>query len=93
LDNNIFNIIFLDHDLSEEQINNPNADANFTGKAVAKYINKNADKFKDTFMIIHSLNVNGSESMESIIKDAGLDVIRFPFVWKNEKVLMSLGLI
>lgn len=76
IENNKYDIIFLDHDLD----NNAYVDLNDknTGSEVARWIGNNKDNInKDTYIIIHSLNTVGANYMKSIIPNS----IYIPFVW------------
>ena len=83
LENNIYDVLFLDHDL-DEQYNNILLDHAEDGRFVAKHIATNlSEKYKNSKIYIHSLNAPGSEIMKSILISAGINgVVCFPFAWK-----------
>lgn len=83
LENNTYDILFLDHDLDEE-FNNVLLDCAEDGRFVAKHIATNlSQKYKNAKIFIHSLNAPGAEIMKSILISMGInDVVCFPFAWK-----------
>lgn len=79
LQENEYDIVFLDHDLGGEvfvSISNEN-----TGSAVARWIKENGEKIPvKTSFIIHSFNPTGAENMEKLITGS----VRIPSVWVKE---------
>ena len=82
-----FDLIMLDHDLTEEhyaaQSSGGVADDSdaTTGYFVAQWIAERADRFAHTPIIVHSLNAPASERMVRVLVDAGLDAHHAPFAW------------
>jgi len=93
LDKEAFDVIMLDHDLAEEHYNNPNHNLKGTGKDVAIHLAKNAEKFEDALILVHSLNEPGSVRMIGIMEQAGLNATREPFIWMSEQRLRGYGLL
>ena len=74
-----FDILFLDHDLSETAIMcDPDNIDERTGTDLAKEI-VSLDLDPKPGIVIHSLNPVGAERMHLILKDAGYDAVRIPF--------------
>lgn len=78
-----FDVITLDHDLSEEV---QGLDNNFdvgTGLEVANFLGKNLHLSPKAQIFIHSLNGNGAQRMITAMKDRG-EVPHVPFLWLKE---------
>ena len=77
-----YDVIFLDHDLNhetEDQLNDDEED----GRYVARHL-ASLDHYKDTTVVIHSLNQAGRQAMLSILTEAGFSaVIPMPFAWRH----------
>lgn len=87
LDSNIeFDVILLDHDLSDEyegQILDNVED----GRTVARYMAQTT-KFLKTPIVIHSMNEPASKEMESILRNSGHELVtRLPCAWDRISVL------
>lgn len=80
-----FDLVMLDHDLSEEHYvallegREPSGPA--TGFDVAKWMAENAERFATATIVIHSLNAPAAERMARCLIDAGLYARRIPFGW------------
>lgn len=73
-----FDVVFLDHDLSEEA-EASQAVKEKTGTDVAEFIaNMDATK-RPRKAVIHSLNAPGRQRMRTILEQAGLPVVFLPF--------------
>lgn len=71
-----FDIAFLDHDLGEEvYVSSLNEE---TGYRVAEFIARK--KIPISRIALHSLNTPGAIKMEMVLKKAGYDAARFPFI-------------
>lgn len=77
-----FDIVYLDHDLGGPDFEGTLIDGIEDGRFVARWISANADRFRHTFFVIHSLNYDGSMQMQSILTEAKLSSVRIPFGWK-----------
>jgi hypothetical protein len=77
---NIFDLVSLDHDLSEEDIMcDPKSVRSKTGSDVATFITLMPKHKVPKNIIIHSLNPKGSENMYDILGYAGISSYRIPF--------------
>lgn len=77
---NEYDMVFLDHDLDEETINQVNEHEQ-NGSYVAKQMVRES-LCKNSKIVIHSLNPDGRKNMMSILKSGGYcDVEEFPFAW------------
>lgn len=78
-----YDVIFLDHDLAEEHYVAMHAvvDTELIGTGVdtAKFIVENSSSPKAQ-IIVHSLNTVGSQNIFAILKDAGYNVERIPYL-------------
>lgn len=84
---NRYDLVMLDHDLGGEDSEN-RMDCDEDGRTVARWMANNAAKFSATTAIVHSLNVNGSTEMVSILRDAGIEAFRHPFAWTKLDVYL-----
>lgn len=78
-----FDIILLDHDLSEDV---QGLDNNFdvgTGLEVAKFLGEKPHLSSNAQIFIHSLNGNGAKRMQSALETRG-KVPHIPFLWLKE---------
>jgi CheY-like chemotaxis protein len=79
LNKKTYDLIMLDHDLSEDE--KPNmivAD----GYYVASYMAKKMKQHRETPVIIHSLNPTGASRMHDVLENAGyMFVHQIPFAW------------
>lgn len=73
-----FDVVFLDHDLGGEE--NVESDSKNTGAEVCRWVSMHPGNCADTRFIIHSLNPVGAMEMERLLRDAGLKVVRIPFL-------------
>lgn len=80
LKHNIWDAVFLDHDLGGKAFVNP-AEEEETGYHVARWLEQNPDR-KPSTVVIHSLNYDGAQRMKSRIPDA----IIAPWAWETAKV-------
>lgn len=78
LKENIYDYVFLDHDLGGLQNEWDEEDC---GMVVVDYVVKNNVNSNAIFMI-HSLNIVRSQVMENKLRDGGFDVTREPFLWE-----------
>lgn len=85
LDTGVFDLILLDHDLSEEtECDGSEENVNRDGRFVARHIVSLGDKHKYSDIIIHSLNPVAREEMRFILMDAGFTSVGItPFAWKT----------
>lgn len=79
LEMNSYDMIFLDHDLEEDHYTETKIDDK-NGLFVAKKL-KNLVHLHGKTVVLHSLNANGRENMESVLKDK-FKVIKLPFAWQ-----------
>jgi CheY-like chemotaxis protein len=72
--NEVFDYIFLDHDLGGEQFVNSDIG---TGYEVAKWLSEHKDKIPSSPIIIHSLNGPAAWRMQSLLPNSQYH----PFAW------------
>ena len=77
LKQNLYECIFLDHDLELEHYETQSYEG--TGQEVCRFIVDN--KIKVPKIVIHSLNPVGRDHMMSILKEGNYDYISKPFFW------------
>lgn len=76
-----YDIIFLDHDLNWQTENQLNEDEE-DGRTVARHL-ATVDRYKDSIVIIHSLNNQGGMLMKGILEDGGYEnAFYYPFAWQ-----------
>lgn len=80
LDENIYDAIFLDNDLSEEDIMS-DSPIYPTGQDVARYIIKDTNRYINTKFFIHSMNNVGATAIKNILGDVGLHAIIAAGCW------------
>lgn len=90
LKNNLYDAIYLDHDLEEEHYNS-NEDHHEDGRHVARHLREMTQHHGKT-VIIHSLNPPGRASIKSLL-DEHFDVwmpenIRVAELWKIEVTVL-----
>jgi CheY-like chemotaxis protein len=73
----VFDYLFLDHDLGGEVYVESGGDKE-TGYDVAKWLSENTDRMPKN-IILHSLNEAGRENMQSLLPDAK----QIPFAWMH----------
>ena len=74
-----YDLIFLDHDLTEEHYYEAMADDGLTGYVVAAWLAENPQQQKAARIIIHSLNYPGSDRMLAVLLRAGRHAAHIPF--------------
>jgi len=74
-----YDLIFLDHDLTEEHYFEMMADDGLTGFVVASWLAENPHQQTEAQIIIHSLNYPGSERMLDVLRRAGRKAEHVPF--------------
>lgn len=79
LESNKYDMIFLDHDLEEEHYDMTKPEDK-NGFFVARKMLEFKHLHGQT-VVLHSLNQNGRENMESVLKD-DFNVIKLPFAWQ-----------
>jgi CheY-like chemotaxis protein len=81
LNNHLYDLIMLDHDLQEDaDVLKINAD----GEYVAAYMSKNMPQHRETPVVIHSLNDPGAKRMQRLLEDGGYMFIHLiPFAWQK----------
>jgi hypothetical protein len=79
--NDDYDILFLDHDLSETAIMcDPDDIDERTGSDAAKWLVRYyADKDFKPGVVVHSMNPIGRKNMVSILKDGGIDAVPLAF--------------
>lgn len=88
LQKNEYDVIFLDHDLSDEHyelMHTPDAVLIGTGVDTAKYIAENKCS-PNAQIILHTLNPVGSNNMFAILKEAGYRVEKIPFLELQRRI-------
>lgn len=87
---NIYDVIFLDHDLAEEHYVAMHAveDVELIGTGVdtAKFIAENKCSPKAQ-VIVHSLNTVSSQSIFAILQEAGYNVQKVPYLELKQRML------
>ncbi|MBV9958464.1 MAG: response regulator, partial [Acidobacteria bacterium] len=66
-----YEVILLDHDLTEEHYLSDEPDDERTGYAVAAWLAGHPDRQREAIIIIHSLNYLGAERMLTTLREAG----------------------
>jgi len=80
LEETVFDIAYLDHDLSDMAASGYPAKGEKTGTDVAKYIAEMSEDRRPKKIVIHSFNYYGRLRMADILKDAGVTKVRIePF--------------
>jgi|SRR5882672_861474 len=74
-----YDLIFLDHDLTEEHYYEALADDGLTGYVVAVWLAQNPDRQAPAQIIVHSLNHAGSARMIEVLHTAGRKAEHLPF--------------
>jgi CheY-like chemotaxis protein len=74
-----YQLILLDHDLTEEHYFSNEPDDERTGYAVALWLAQNPDCQRDATILIHSLNYTGAARMLEALHNAGRDAEHVPF--------------
>ena len=74
-----YNMILLDHDLTEEHYFSNEHDDEHTGYAVAAWLAGHPDSQRDATILIHSLNYIGAGRMLEALHNAGRDAEHVPF--------------
>jgi CheY-like chemotaxis protein len=74
-----YDLIFLDHDLTEEHYFEVMADDGLTGYVVAEWLAENPQQQSAARIIIHSLNYPGSDRMLAVLLRSGRDALHIPF--------------
>lgn len=74
-----YEAILLDHDLVEEHYFSDEPDDERTGYAVASWLATHPDNFRNTLIVIHSLNYPGAQRMLNRLREAKLDAEHIPF--------------
>lgn len=77
LESNKFDLILLDHDLGGKVFVNTN-DIN-TGSEVARWMNKNFSKIKNTAIVTHTFNPAGAQSIIALIPQC----THIPGIWEK----------
>lgn len=90
LESNVYDVIFLDHDLAEEHYVAMHAVVDVeligTGVDTAKYMAENKASPKAQ-VIIHSLNPSGSQNIFAILNNAGYNVSKVPYLELRKRML------
>lgn len=73
-------LICLDYDLDQYGLDKNEAG---NGYDVARYLVEENKRFSKTLIIIHSLNINGSERMLKTLKTHGLIASLHPHLWEE----------
>jgi CheY-like chemotaxis protein len=78
-----YDIVMLDHDLGGPESENQIFENVEDGRFVVRWVSANADLFRQTQFVVHSLNFVGRSSMVASLREAGLNVVDFPFAWSK----------
>lgn len=82
IDENDYDIIFLDHDLGGEiYVDSGNKN---TGSEVARHMASKETRFSGT-VIVHSLNYAGSENIVGTLNRVGIYAVKAPGIWIKER--------
>lgn len=79
LSKEIFDLAYLDHDLSDFAASGHPLPGEKTGTDVAEFITQMPEDRRPRKVIIHSFNPYGAERMEKILRTAGIEVLRQKF--------------
>ncbi len=86
LQNKIWDVVFLDHDLDQFGAENPG-----TGEDVADWVIAHAERFRHTLFIIHSHNWIFGPVMERKLRAAGLSALRYRAAETDRFFLNKVG--
>lgn len=78
-----YDMVFLDYDL-ESDPTLMQMDDYESGEVVAEWLAENSQGRQDCTFVVHSLNDQGSIGLTSILRSAGLNVIRSPWAWHKD---------
>ena len=82
-----YNVILLDHDLTEEHYYSDTPDDDNTGYAAAEWLASHPDRQRDATIVIHSLNYFGAERMLERLRGAGRTAEHVPFPYMQNGLL------
>lgn len=83
-EDNLFDIVFLDHDLDESTNNELNDDEK-DGRHVTRMMTSEdiLSRYKEKVIVIHSLNSQGARIMYDTLTESGYTRVNIqPFVWE-----------
>ncbi len=79
-----YNLILLDHDLTEAHYYSNEPDDEHTGYAVAAWLAAHPGSQHDATILIHSLNYTGADRMLSVLREAGREAEHVPFPYMRD---------
>ena len=79
LDENSYDVIFLDHDLLPEHYHSETLEDKQTGFEVAEWLAANPSKQSTSFIIVHTRNADGAWKMVRRLQEAGRQAEYVPF--------------
>lgn len=86
LASNDYDLILLDHDLTDDHYFSSEHDDERTGYAVAQWLAMYPDRQRFATIIIHSLNFLGSDRMLETLRESGRDAEHIPFHYLQESL-------
>ncbi|MEJ7617338.1 MAG: cyclic-phosphate processing receiver domain-containing protein [Pyrinomonadaceae bacterium] len=86
LSENIYDAIFLDHDLLPEHYNSETTDDERTGYAVAAWLAARADLQQASTIVVHTRNADGAMRMVAELRRAGRRADYVPFPLLSQKI-------
>lgn len=85
-----YDSVFLDHDLSEQDILcDPQTAKGKTGSDVAEWIVANKQPQQIPMIVVHSLNPVGATNMVNILSSAGFEAVHVMFMLLKELVVFD----
>lgn len=86
LDSNVYDAIFLDHDLLPEHYNSEMNDDERTGYAVALWLAARPDRQRASTIMVHTRNADGAMRMVEELRRAGRQAEYVPFPLLAHKI-------
>jgi CheY-like chemotaxis protein len=86
LQNNSYDVLFLDHDLYPEHYDSASRDDERTGYAVAAWLASNPELQRASTILVHTRNADGAMRMVEALRQAGRSADYVPFPLLAERI-------
>ena len=86
LSSQVYDAIFLDHDLMPEHYGSPDPDDERTGYAVASFLAARPELQRASTIVVHSFNADGALRMVEELRRAGRQAEYAPFHFLEERI-------
>ncbi|MFL6230035.1 MAG: cyclic-phosphate processing receiver domain-containing protein [Pyrinomonadaceae bacterium] len=86
LSTNLYDAVFLDHDLLPEHYNSDEQDDERTGYAVAAWLAERPEVQPSATIIVHTRNADGAMRMVELLRGAGRHAEYVPFPVLSQKI-------